>query len=150
MNAKLIFGGGLVYYVATFLISLVTGPLLHNGILFQAYRQNESFWRPELNMVPPDMAALMPYWVTVGVITSLVLAGIYGVVRGSFAGPGWQKGVKFGLLLALIWATTMAGWSGVFNLPASIWLWWAAEALLYGLTGGAALGWFAERYAPVG
>lgn len=148
MNWKLIIGGGLVYYLAQFVISMVTGPVLHEGMLAEVYDQHEAFWRPELNQDPPDMAALMPRWITFGLLISFVMAGVYGWIRGAFEGPGWQKGLKYGFLLFLVTAGVMAGWSGVFNLPDSLWLWWGGEMLVMYLAGGAALGWFANRFAP--
>ena len=147
MNWKLIFAGGLVFYIAQFLVGMITGPILHQGILEQAYDAYAQFWRPELNQEPPDMGALMPRWISTGLVVAFVSAAIYGAVRSAFAGPGWQKGLKFGLVLFLINAGAMASWSGIFNLPDTIWIWWSAEMLLYCLVGGVVLGWFGERFA---
>ena len=61
MNWKLIIVGGLVFYVVMFVVSMVTGPVVHQGILLESYQATEQFWRPELRQVPPDMAALMPF-----------------------------------------------------------------------------------------
>lgn len=149
MNWKLIIAGGLAYYIAAFIVSMASGALIHEGILDPLYIATNDFWRPELRQDPPDMAALMPMWITVGLITSFVLAGIYGVFRNALIGPAWQRGVKFGLAVWLLQASAMAGWSGVFNLPYSIWLWWAADALIYTLVGSLALGIVAEKLAPV-
>lgn len=148
MNPKIIFAGGLAMYVAQFVISMATGPIIHNGILNDAYRANAAFWRPELNAVPPDMTALLPLWISVGLVGSFVLAGIYGVIRGAFGGSGWVQGAKFGLMVWLVQLVSMAGWSGVFNLPYEIWGWWAAEGILYMVVGGAVLGLVAEKLAP--
>lgn len=147
MNWKLIFAGGIVLYIAQFLVGMITGPILHQGILEQAYDATAQFWRPELNQEPPDMTALLPRWITTGLVVAFVSAGIYGLVRSAFSGPGWQKGLKFGLVLFLVNAAAMASWSGVFNLPDTIWMWWAGEMLLYWIVGGAVLGWFGERFA---
>ncbi len=147
MNWKLIFAGGLLMYIVQFLLGMITGPILHEGILAQLYDATAQFWRPELNAEPPEMGALMPRWITTGLIMAFVSAGIYGVVRAAFVGPGWKKGLKFGLIMYLFNATAMASWSGIFNLPDQIWLWWSLEMLLYSLAGGAALGWFGERFA---
>ena len=147
MNWKLIFAGGLVLYIAQFLVGMITGPVLHQGILEQAYDATAQFWRPELNQEPPDMTALLPRWITTGLVVAFLSAAIYGLVRSAFTGAGWQKGLKFGLVLFLIHAGAMASWSGVFNLPDTIWMWWAAEMLLYWIVGGAVLGWFGERFA---
>ncbi|MGQ0834073.1 MAG: hypothetical protein ACT4O5_03980 [Gammaproteobacteria bacterium] len=148
MNWKVIVIGGLVFFVATWLIAPITGPLIHEGVLKEAYMATATFWRPELNEQPPNMAALMPYWITVGLIGSFITAGIYGIVRRALTGPGWMRGLKFGVGLTLLAIGTMAGLSGVFNLPAEIWAWWALEWTLMYLLGGVLLGWVAEKVAP--
>ncbi len=147
MNWKLIFVGGIVYYAAAWLVAMVSGPLIHEGVLAELYKLHAQFWRPELNQVPPDMAALMPRWIATGLIGSFIIAGIYGVIRSSFEGGGWLKGAKYGLVLFLIGITASLGWSGVFNLPDELWAWWALDSLFYYLAGGVALGWFADKYA---
>ncbi len=148
LNPKLIIVGGLVYYVAQFIVSFVTGPLIHEGVLDEAYRANASFWRPELVQDPPDMAALMPRWITTGLISALLAAAVYDNIRDAFEGPGAVKGMKFGLVAFIFYASFAAGWSGVFNLPESIWVWWVFEGLFYYLAGGAVLGWTVSRLAP--
>ena len=147
MNWKLIILGGLAFYVVMFIISIPSGMLIHNGVLDAPYRANSEFWRPELNQEPPDMAALMPRWIASGLIGSFIIAGVYGVIRSSFSGDGWLKGAKYGLVLFLIGISLALGWSGVFNLPDEIWVWWTLESLFYFLVGGMALGWFADKYA---
>ena len=148
MNVKLIVIGGIVLYAVSFLLSMVTGPLIHEGTLKQAYDDNPEYWRPELKQDPPDIAALMPRWITTGLISSFIVAAIYGCVRPAFSGPGWKKGLWYGLILGGIGVTFMAGWSGVFNLPNTIWIWWSLELFIYYLPAGAALGWAADKFAP--
>ena len=46
-NVKVIALGGLAYYVAQFVVSMVTGPFIHEGVLNELYMANASFWRPE-------------------------------------------------------------------------------------------------------
>lgn len=150
MNLKLVFAGGLAMYVTQFVISFATGPFIHEGVLVEAYMAHSQFWRPELNQVPPDMVALLPLWITTGVIGSLVIAAIYGSIRSGIAGTGAVSGLKFGLGVWLLQVVTMAGWSGVFALSYEIWGWWAAEGALYMLGGGAVLGLVAEKVAPQG
>lgn len=150
MNWKLIILGGLAFYVVMFVVSFATGPIIHEGILDEPYRANSAFWRPELNEDPPDMASLMPRWITVGVLTTLILAAIYGWLRGGLSGAPWMKGMKYGLMLSVVGWCYMAGWSGIFNLPDKVWMWWAIEMPLYYLPGGAVLGWVAEKLAPEG
>ena len=148
MNWKLIFGGGLVYYIAQFVVGMSMGPILHESVLEPLYEMYPQFWRPELNQDPPDLAALMPRWISVGVVIAFVSAAVYSWIRPALSGPGWQQGLKFGGILFLVNSSAMAGWSGIFNLPDSIWLWWAAEGLLLHLVGGAVLGWFGEKFTP--
>lgn len=149
MNWKLIIGGGLAYYITAFVISFATGPLIHEGVLADSYLATSSFWRPELRQRPPDMEALLPLWITTGILTSFILAGIYGVFRKGLSGPGWQRGVKFGVAVWLLQVSTMAAWSGVFDLPYDIWGWWGAEAALYLIVGSSVMGLAADKLAPV-
>ena len=146
MNWKLIFLGGLAMYVVMLIISFATGPIIHEGVLEKTYRDNSQFWRPELNQDPPDMAALMPRWISLGLITTFIMAALYGVVRSAFAGPEWMKGLKYGFGLAILMCCFSAGWSGLFNLPDSLWAWWGAESFLYYLPGGAVLGWVGGKF----
>jgi hypothetical protein len=147
-NIKVIVAGGLAMYVAQFAVSMLTGPLIHEGVLMEPYQANASFWRPELTQDPPDMAALMPRWIAVGVIASFILAGIFDNIRGGLEGSTLVRGVKYGFILFLVNLCISAGWSGVFNLPETIWAWWNAEALLYYVVGGAVLGWVTGKLAP--
>jgi hypothetical protein len=147
-NIKVIVVGGLAMYAAQFLLGILTGPLIHEGVLTEAYQANASFWRPELNQQPPDMAALMPRWIATGLIGAFILAGIFDNIRGGLAGSMLVRGLKYGVILFLINLCISAGWSGVFNLPEEIWIWWNAEALLYYVVGGAVLGWVTGKLAP--
>ncbi len=148
MNWKIILIGGVAFYATMFVISMGMGPLIHEGVLDELYKANAQFWRPELNQEPPDMAALMPRWITVGLVTSFIMAGVYGWIRSAYSGPGWQKGLMYGVTLFLISASVMAGYSGVFNLPDVIWGWWIAESALMYPAGGAVLGLVAEKLVP--
>ncbi len=148
MNWKLIIGGALVFFIATWIVGMVTGMVIHNGVLMEPYKETSEFWRPELRSDPPDMAALMPLWILNGLIGALVIACIYGWVRRCLEGPGWKKGAKYGLMLWLLAAALYLGLSGVFDLPGTIWAWWAVDALIIYCLGGLALGWFAERWVP--
>ena len=49
MNWKLIFVGGIVLYAAHWVVSMITAPLIHQGVLVELYQLNAQFWRPELN-----------------------------------------------------------------------------------------------------
>jgi hypothetical protein len=149
MNWKVIVIGGVLLYVATFIVSMITGPLIHNGILLDDYQATAQFWRPELMQQPPDMAALMPRWIASGLIGAFIFAGIYDIVRRALSGAGWKRGLKYGVMLALFNVAWNLGYAGVFNLPENIWAWWTLDGALMYLAGGAVLGWIAERLAPV-
>jgi hypothetical protein len=148
MNWKLVLGGGLAWFVASWGASMATGPLIHEGVLAEAYQATGGFWRPELMQEPPDMSALMPRWILSGLIGAFITAFVYGWVRPALHGEGWLRGLKFGFIVFLLSGTFMLGWSGIFNLPDRIWTWWAAESIVYFLIGGAAMGWAAGKLAP--
>ncbi|MDX1460394.1 MAG: hypothetical protein R3348_05005 [Xanthomonadales bacterium] len=139
-DVKLILLGGLVLYFAQFAIAMATGFFIHEGILDEVYRANSQFWRPELNQDPPDMGALMPYWITTGIIGAFVGVFIWDNVRAALSGSPAIRGLKFGLLMALFYASFNAGWSGIFNLPSTIWVWWAVDGFIIFLIAGMVLG----------
>lgn len=145
MNLKIVFIGGLVYYIVMFVLSMATAFITHEGMLDEAYQATAAFWRPELMSDPPDMAALMPLWIGVGLATSFIAAGVYDVFRSALSGPGWQRGMKFGVTLGLLFGGVYIGLFGVFALPLFIWAVWAVEGLVLTALGGAALGAVAEK-----
>ena len=147
-NIKVILLGGLAFYVAQWIVSAITGSFIHEGVLVEAYMANASFWRPELNQVPPDMAALLPRWITTGLITTFIITAIFDNIRSALDGSAVVKGVKFGLIVWIFSVCFSAGWSGIFNLPAEIWIWWNVEFLLVYLVGGAALGFVTAKLSP--
>ena len=148
MNLKVILIGGVAYYAAQWVVGMVTGPLIHGGVLVEAYQATATFWRPELMKKPPDMAALLPMWITAGLIGAFLSAAIYMWIRPALSGTGWQRGVKFGVIAFIFQLVVTLGFQGVFNLPMQIWVWWCVEAAAYLLIGGAALGWVAQKLAP--
>ena len=146
LNWKVIIGGGVLMYIVQFVVSMITGAFIHEGVLEPYYMATTQFWRPELVQDPPDMAAIMPYWVTTGLIMSLVFAGIYDNLREAFTGSGVVQGLKYGLLLAVLWSLFGMGYSGVFNLPLAIWAWWAVDGFIFFAIGGMVLGWFTAKF----
>jgi hypothetical protein len=146
LNVKTILVGGVIFYAAQWLFGIVTGILLHEGILEPVYQATPAFWRPELMQEPTDMAALMPRWITVGLLAAFLFTAIYDNIRGVLEGSGVLRGLKFGFILALIYGATAAGWSGVFNLPDSLWAWWILEGFYLYCASGAVLGWYVGRY----
>jgi hypothetical protein len=147
MNWKMIAIGGAFFYLATWLVAPISGPLIHEGVLANDYVATAPFWRPEL--MSDNLAALLPRWIITGLISAFIIAAVYGWVRGALTGPGWKRGLKYGALLALLTITFMLGWSGVFNLPDRMWAWWGIESTASLLLGGLVLGWIADKVAPL-
>lgn len=104
--------GAIAFWLVTNILGMaVTGFFIHNKVLDPIYRANAHFWLPELAQEEPDMAALMPKWLLNSFLASLVVAGIYVCVHGSFEGGGARKGMMWGLCLGFIAASTyMAMW----------------------------------------
>ncbi len=150
MNWKLIVLGGLAFFVTTFILGMGTGIVIHDGVLKEPYKASSEFWLPALAQDPPDMAVLMPRWITTGLITSLVVAALFGWVRSAFSGPGWKQGLYYGLFLSIFAGVMYLGFTGVFNLPAKILIWWAVDGLILYSAGGTVLGLVAEKVAPAG
>lgn len=153
MNWKIAIIGGIVAYVAMFVVGFGTGYFIHSpeaGVLAETYRATASFWRPELNAVPPDMMALMPMWITTGIIGAVIIGAIYSIVRSSLTGAAWQRGLKFGVVVALFGLVNLLGYWGVFNLPNNVWQWWFIEGTILNLVGGIVLGIVAQKIAPAG
>ena len=148
MNWRLIIIGGLVFWVVTNIVGFgVTGLIIHGAILDPIYRANESLWIEPLRQDPPDMAAVMPRWIMVSLISSLVVAGLYSCLRKAFEGPGWKCGMIWGLYLAIFSFVTLLGYAGVIALPMTIVIWWSVDGLILFVLGGAAMGWAGERFA---
>jgi hypothetical protein len=151
VNWKIVFIGGIAYYAAFFLLSMIGGSFIHSpeGVLGAVYRETAAFWRPELRANPPDMVALMKLWVPIGLLSSFLLAGIYSLIRSSFSGSGIVRGVKFGVISWIFAAVAAMGYWGVLDLPIRIWTWWLIEGVWMHLIAGAVLGWVAHKVAPV-
>ena len=148
MNVKVIVVGALVFWLVTNLLGMfVTGVVIHSMILDPIYKATSSFWLPALNQDPPDMAALLPHWLLVSLVSSFVVAGIYSCVWNSFKGPGLKRGLMWGLSLGIFVFVNTFGFSGVFNLPFSLWIWWGIDGLILFTMGGAAMGWATEKFA---
>jgi len=146
LNWKVIIGGGVLLYIAQFVVSFITGAFIHEGVLEPYYMATTEFWRPELNQDPPDIASLMPHWIATGLFMAFIMAGIFDNFRSALTGAGWLQGLKFGLVIALLWASFGAGYSGVFNLPMAIWAWWAVDGFIMFPVGGLVLGWFTAKF----
>lgn len=88
----------------------------------------------------------MPRWIATGLLAAFIQAGIFDNIRSAFNGSGIVKGLKFGLMFAVIYASFGMAYSGVFNLPDAIWAWWALDGLVVYLAGGLVLGWFVGKF----
>ena len=148
MNAKAIVVGALVFWLVTNLLGMfVTGFFIHSMILKPTYQATQSFWLPALNQDPPDMAALLPSWLMVSLVSSFVVAGIYSCARSSCKGPGWKRGLTWGLSLGIFIFVHTFSMSGIFNLPLSLFVWWGIDGLILFIPAGVAMGWATEKFA---
>jgi hypothetical protein len=148
---KIVFAGGIAYYLAQFLVSIVLGQLIHapdTGVLAESYRATAAFWRPELSPESFDPRIVWRLWLPSGLIGAFLAAGAFSVIRPALAGPPWRQGLKFGVI-ALVFAIVNAlGYNGIFNLPGRIWVWWMVGAAVMYLAAGPVLGWVSGKLAP--
>lgn len=122
---------------------------MHEGVLEAPYREVESFWRPELmSEDQSEMAALMPFFISTQLLNALIFAGLYACYRSALDGPGWKKGGIFGLSIAILLAGLYSAFHFVFNMPATIWFWWAVSGFVYLTLGGTVVGWITAKWAP--
>jgi hypothetical protein len=145
MKWKCILIGGLVFWLMSNVLSFGTGALIHEGALKADYQANSAFWLPELNQDPPDMAALMPTWLLNSLIVSLIVGWLYCCCRCG-EGAGWRRGLGFGFGIGVFVCGTYLAMSGVFNLPAKIWIFWGVEGLIIYTLGGAVMGWAVAKW----
>ncbi|MBM4219591.1 MAG: hypothetical protein FJ171_08145 [Gammaproteobacteria bacterium] len=151
MNWKVTLIGGLAYYLALLVVSMVLGHFIHDpaaGVLAGAYRDTAAFWRPELMSNPPDMSLMWRLWIPSGLTAALIAAAVYSVVRSALTGPSWRRGLQFGLITIAFCVINALGYHGIFNLPDKIWVWWIAGSVMSNLVAGALLGVVAEKMAP--
>jgi hypothetical protein len=152
VNWKIVFAGGLAFYLAQILVSMILGHFIHSpdaGVLAESYRATAAFWRPELNADPPDARIVWQLWIPSGLFGAFLAAGVYSVVRPALTGPPWRRGLQFGVV-ALVFAIVDAlGYNGIFNLPGKIWIWWIVGAAIMYLVAGPVLGWVSGKLAPL-
>ena len=79
LNFKTIIVGGVIFYAVQWVIGMISGIVLHGGVLEPLYKATAEYWRPELMQDPPDMAALMPRWIATGLAMSFIFTGIYTI-----------------------------------------------------------------------
>jgi len=90
----------------------------------------------------------LPRWIATGLITTFIMTAIFDNIRSALDGSPMVKGVKFCFILFLMHMSMSAGWSGVFNLPEMIWVWWSVEAFVVYLVGGVVLGFVVGKLSP--
>lgn len=89
---------------------------------------------------PPPMT-FHYYSIGFGVITGILLALVYAIVRRGVPGVGTKRGVMYGLLIFLV--AGVPGSLSLFllvNLPSTLIVYWALEDLVAYLLGGAVFG----------
>ena len=151
MNVKCILIGAIVFFIVTNVLGMfVSGPVIHEGLLAADYEANSGYWRPELAQDPPDTAALMPMWLINGFIVSLIVAILYCCYRRCLSGAEWRRGMIFCLSLAIFACAMFLAWSGIFNLPGKIWIWWGIDSLVIYAIAGIVMGWAVGKWGGVG
>lgn len=152
MSPKFIVLGGIAFFIVANIIGAVTGQLIHGpgGFLEPLYQAHQAMWRPELNQVPPDLAALAPLWVGMGLLNSLIVTTAYNVFAGALTGSPLANGLRFGAGASLIMVGLYCSYFGIFALPGTVWITWAIEGVFIYTLGGIALGYVARKFlSPV-
>lgn len=85
----------------------------------------------------PPPASFFYYAITFGVVTGILLAYVYSLVREGIPGKGIMKGVNYGAILYLAAGLPMTMTLYLLiNLPAMLILDWSLEALVIYLVNG--------------
>ena len=91
---------------------------------------------------PPE-ASFYYLSILFGLITYLLFAGIYPILKESVPGDGAiQKGLIYGIIVFLL--GSVAGYLAMYlliNIPAGLLLMWAVESFIIYLLGGGVVGW---------
>ncbi len=89
----------------------------------------------------PPPISFFYYSIIFGIITGILLASVYAIIRGGVPGTGTKRGLMYGLLVFLL-----AGVPGslslylLINLPSALITYWALENLFVYLINGAIFG----------
>lgn len=148
MNIKFVLIGTVAWFLISQVIGMVSGMLIHGpgGALNATYMEFAAMWRPELNQQPPDMAALLPLWMSMAALNALLMAVIYELIRPALNAGLVANGVRFALVTGLTMTALYAMHFGLFALPARVWIFWGIEGALNYLLGGIALAFIAGRF----
>ena len=128
MNNKKFFLSWLAVYITIF----VCDGIFHGKILSGLYEQTAQMWRPkaEMNQFLPWMMLGTLVWS--GAFSYLFLTGCYG------KGPG--AGMRFGVLIGLLFAAHNSIMYAVAPYPASLSMSWAVGGIIESGIAGAVLG----------
>ena len=134
MNIKSILLGALVFFLVSVALAFVLA--IPDEALFEEIYKALPLWRGELE----SNSSLFLAWIAQKMIFALGISLLFHWVSPSMKGPGWRRGILFGLCTCpLIWATYLGLWT-LFTLPASIWIWWGSYYLILVTISGAAMG----------
>ena len=99
--------------LAAWLVYLGTGFLIHGVMLADLW---ETLQRDGVARMPAGAHVLMPISVVMALVGSFAFA--YTYAKGYEGGPGLQEGLRFGVLVGLLFVTFVLGWNYVmFPLP---------------------------------
>ncbi len=111
--------------VTGFIFLFATDYLIHGTILKDIYAETAELWRPE-----SDMKTYLPFMLAGQFLIAAITAFIF---TRNYEGKGFQEGVRFGILLGLLFSVMMS--ISYVWLPISLLLaiYWACAGLMQGL-----------------
>jgi len=141
LNAWRVFWAGILFAVLAQIVHTI------GSFLTMGYYTNPDYFAVWSKiMMPtagPPPASFYVYSIIFAIVSGILVALVYGVVRNCVPGNTVaKKGLNYGLLVFLV-----AGIPSylmlllLINLPAALILWWAFESLIIYLVGGMILAW---------
>jgi hypothetical protein len=121
--------------LAAFGVMAVVEWLVHDQLLADIYRETASIWR-----APSAMRQLAGYmwlgWLIFAPFFALIYT--YGYQRGK---PGWEQGLRFGLLVGLMIAPMSSlMWYVVLPIPGKLAFYWFLDGLVVMVLSGVTVG----------
>ncbi|MFH1332255.1 MAG: hypothetical protein ABIH63_03135 [archaeon] len=127
----------------------VLGQIVHTieSFLTMSYYTNPAYFAVWSKLMMPTAgpppASFYAYSIIFGIVSGILVALVYGVVRNSVPGNTVaKKGLNYGLLVFLVAGVpSFLSMLLLINLPAALILSWAFSSLVINLVGGMILAW---------
>ena len=134
MNLKAFLLGSLAFFLVSLLLAFILA--IPDEAFFEQIYDEVSLWRGDFS----GSSKFLYGWVTQKMIFAMGFSLVFQWIFPSIQGPGWRRGIIFGLSTCLfVWATYLGLWS-VLDLPGILWIWWGGYYLIISVIGGAAMG----------